>query len=684
MKPNTFARRFLSAGALLVCILLPGARAPLAQDLDLGGWTLEQASSTSVYTFPAGTVLHPGGYLVLGRYADRAAFEIFHGVTLGPDVVYLTNTNSSAAVPMINGDETYTLKDAAAAVMDGPTPAFLLTNLSHHRTDPEALPWTLNDDTPTPGSGVEAQDAVFSGMVISEASDGAGSGNYIYEFVELYYDADAGTGTNLPPVVSGVSHAPADPIAGDDITITAAATDSDGTIVQVLCFFRYDAAAFTSAAMSPQGGGLYQAILLDAPGDAVLEYYVRAQDDQGAWTSDPAGAPTTVYSVNVQGLPTPARVVLFDHAHGQDAGTNGNWRIDDNYPDPSPALPVSETSWNGQLSSWAYELYLLGHTVRSNTTALSAAWLTGVDLLVIPEPQNPFTAAEIEAVRQFVFAGGSLFFVADHNSSDRDGDGWDSPSILGGYSVPHITVPVGSDVETFCGALFGLHVHVKDEGNNSISGTYTNVNGDPLNPVIHGPYGEVASVVYHVGNVMTLWPAANPHLSEVGAIVSLDAGFPHPAAWSRYGDGKVFGFGDSSDMADGTDSEFHEDNWHEADHRALFLNATMWLLAGGVSGVADPDLPSPFGVDLRAYPNPFNPQLTVAFDLPAAATVDLAVYDLAGRLVRTLYAGAMDAGPRQFTWDGRDMGGRAAASGVYLVRICDGTSVALQKVVLAR
>ncbi|MBK6900740.1 MAG: hypothetical protein IPH09_16310 [bacterium] len=213
-------------------------------------------------------------------------------------------------------------------------------------------------------------------------------------------------------------------------------------------------------------------------------------------------------------------MVLFDHMHNQDAGTSGNWRVDDNHPNPLPATPTSETSWSGQLSSWGYELYLAGNTIRSNTSAISAAQLADVDLLVIPEPQSPFTEAEIEAVRQFVFAGGSLFVVADHNGSDRDGDGWDSPSIFGGYSVPHITVPPTGDTETFCGALFGLHFHVGDEGNNAITGTFANVNGDPANPVIHGPYGEVSAVIYHVGNVMSLWPTANPDLSDVGALIS--------------------------------------------------------------------------------------------------------------------------------------------------------------------
>jgi hypothetical protein len=305
-----------------------------------------------------------------------------------------------------------------------------------------------------------------------------------------------------------------------------------------------------------------------------------------------------------------------------------------------------------------------------------------VDLLVIPEPQNPFTADEIEAVRTFVQAGGSLFMVCDHNSSDRNNNGWDSPSIFGGYSVPHITTPPDGDTETFAGALFGLHFHVKDEGNNGISGAYNNVLDDPTNPVLHGVSGDVTGVYYHVGNVMTLWPAANPDLSDVGALISKDEGLPHLAAWSRYGQGKVFGYGDSSSMADGTDTETHENNWTEASHRELFLNATWWLLDQAAAVGGPPELDP--GLRLAAWPNPFNPTLTIRFVLPAAGPARVAVYDVTGRLVRVLLDEMRPGGEQAVRWSGRDGAGRAVASGAYLVRATGAGVTSCTKVLLAR
>ena len=68
-------------------------------------------------------------------------------------------------------------------------------------------------------------------------------------------------------------------------------------------------------------------------------------------------------------------------------------------------------------------------------------------------------------------------------------------------------------------------------------------------------------------------------------------------------------------------------------------------------------------------PNPFNPQTSIRFFLPARGTVELNVYDVRGALVRRLAAGEFDAGPHALTWDGTDDAGRPVASGVYVYRL---------------
>jgi hypothetical protein len=71
----------------------------------------------------------------------------------------------------------------------------------------------------------------------------------------------------------------------------------------------------------------------------------------------------------------------------------------------------------------------------------------------------------------------------------------------------------------------------------------------------------------------------------------------------------------------------------------------------------------------HARPNPFNPATTIEYSLAAPGRVTIRVFDVAGRVVRTLVDGALDAGPHQATWDGSTDSGERAASGVYFIRM---------------
>ena len=69
------------------------------------------------------------------------------------------------------------------------------------------------------------------------------------------------------------------------------------------------------------------------------------------------------------------------------------------------------------------------------------------------------------------------------------------------------------------------------------------------------------------------------------------------------------------------------------------------------------------------YPNPFNPVTTIRFGVREKGPVTLRVYDVAGRLVRTLVDGVRDAGAYREVWEGRNNRGSCAASGVYFYRL---------------
>jgi pimeloyl-ACP methyl ester carboxylesterase len=99
---------------------------------------------------------------------------------------------------------------------------------------------------------------------------------------------------------------------------------------------------------------------------------------------------------------------------------------------------------------------------------------------------------------------------------------------------------------------------------------------------------------------------------------------------------------------------------------------------------AAPATPAAPPVTVQVHPNPFNPTTTVRVTVAAGGPVDVAVHDLRGRRVRTLAAGHLASGVHELRWDGRDHGGQAVATGVYLVRVRGAGGLATARMALVR
>ncbi len=85
------------------------------------------------------------------------------------------------------------------------------------------------------------------------------------------------------------------------------------------------------------------------------------------------------------------------------------------------------------------------------------------------------------------------------------------------------------------------------------------------------------------------------------------------------------------------------------------------------------------------YPNPFNPTTAISYTVPApGAEVRLTVYDLAGRVVRTLVSGLEREGEHVAVWHGRDDAGREVGSGVYFYRLVVGDKSVERKMVMLK
>ena len=109
--------------------------------------------------------------------------------------------------------------------------------------------------------------------------------------------------------------------------------------------------------------------------------------------------------------------------------------------------------------------------------------------------------------------------------------------------------------------------------------------------------------------------------------------------------------------------------------RLRFTNGTVpsveeVVLANGVGAVHRVAAVRPQVTQLGAgYPNPFNAQTVIPYQLSSPSQVNLVVYDILGQPVRVLESGQVEAGFHRVTWDGTDERGKALATGVYYVRL---------------
>ncbi len=276
--------------------------------------------------------------------------------------------------------------------------------------------------------------------------------------------------------------------------------------------------------------------------------------------------------------------ILFDNTKSETAA-NADWVIDDNQPDPEPSNPSSESDWTGGISTWGYLLYSNGnYVVKTLTSSYGITYndssnpydLSNFDVFVLCEPNNPLSQSEKEAIIQFVYNGGGLFLIADHNGSDRDNDGWDSPHVLNDLF----------DNNGYASNIFGVKYEL-----NSISGDYSNIDSNPDSDgsqLLNGDFGNVSTISYHGGASMTIDTSANSNAKgliwENG--ISQDSTNSIVAAYSKYGNGRIFLLGDSSMADDGTGhtGDNLQDGWNENSDGILILNATKWLAEASGSG----------------------------------------------------------------------------------------------------
>ena len=114
-----------------------------------------------------------------------------------------------------------------------------------------------------------------------------------------------------------------------------------------------------------------------------------------------------------------------------------------------------------------------------------------------------------------------------------------------------------------------------------------------------------------------------------------------------------------------------------------FLNKKGEEIEKGITLLKLDILPDKFKV-FNNYPNPFNPVTRIRYDLPDTRDVNIKIFDLLGRTVKSFELKNIAAGRHTFTWEGRNSFGEQASTGVYFMQLTAGKETKIQKMLLLK
>ena len=84
------------------------------------------------------------------------------------------------------------------------------------------------------------------------------------------------------------------------------------------------------------------------------------------------------------------------------------------------------------------------------------------------------------------------------------------------------------------------------------------------------------------------------------------------------------------------------------------------------------------------YPNPFNPTTTISFSLPTEQDIELAIFNIKGQKVKTLYSGTADIGEHNIVWEGKDINDKRVSSGLYFYKLKTNNKEITRKMIMLK
>ncbi|MEZ4649477.1 MAG: FlgD immunoglobulin-like domain containing protein [Candidatus Eisenbacteria bacterium] len=309
-------------------------------------------------------------------------------------------------------------------------------------------------------------------------------------------------------------------------------------------------------------------------------------------------------------------------------------------PGYAPSGPKSSAELQNDLAEIGY------YTTMETMNATDPGSWGGYDLLVVASGNNTETLSNSTfrtALRSFVLAGGRLLIEGGEVGYDYRSDTNFARDVL------HIT-----------------------GWNHDSSGNITIAT--PSHPIVSEPNvitGPITCAYSGYGDQDAMVTASDA--VRVGSWTS----YPTDASLIAYepvgsdGDGRIVYYAFNYAVVD-------------ANVRYMLLeNSIRWLLPQDPAGVTESEGKVMLALQ-PARPNPMASWTEIQFMVPTAAPVDLAVFDVSGRRVRTLVNGQLEAGRHEVIWNGRDDRGLEVSSGIYFYRLSTSEGARIQKVTRIR
>ena len=200
---------------------------------------------------------------------------------------------------------------------------------------------------------------------------------------------------------------------------------------------------------------------------------------------------------------------------------------------------------------------------------------------------------------------------------------------------------------------------------------YQDANAEPAQPILESPGNgsqDIATDTILVWNISDRAESYQVQLSK-----TVDFAYPNIVIDSSGVDSTIFQL---SNLTSSTEYFWRvraENSLSISDWSDVFSFTTKMLTSIEVESI-----PSSYFLH-QNYPNPFNPGTTIRYDLPEAGNVNISVFDLTGRLVRTLQDGRKAAGSYTINFNSSGL-----ASGVYFYQIRAGSFIETKRMMLIK